>query len=141
MKYRIASILLAISLLNLISCYPFSWNKNNTQIAFIPQVSDRINACDKPVNLTSEETNALTASLSGPVKDMFEDDELSDKVLAYYELTTKGINQSHFTFVRIAKNGQRYVELTYTKTGHLFVAGQGWTRELPKIWFKSTDCP
>ena len=114
MKCRIASIFMAISLLNLFSCFPFSWNKNNTPIAFIPPVTDRINACDKPVSLTSQETNALTASLSGPVKDMFEDDELSDKVLAYYELTTKGINQNHITFVRIAKNGQRYVQLIYT---------------------------
>ena len=141
MKCRIASIFLAISLLNLFSCYPLSWNKNNTPIAFIPQVSDRINACDKPVNLTSQEINALMASLSGPAKDMFEDDDLSNNVLAYYELTTKGTNQSHFAFVRIAKNGQRYVQLIYTKTGHLLGAGQGWTRELSKIWFKSTDCP
>ena len=141
LKYGFVVIFLIISMPNLYSCYPFSWNKRNTQLSFIPQVADRIGACEKPVNLTPQETNALTASLSGSVKDLFEDSEMSDNVLAYYEETTKGINQNNFAFVRMSKNGQRYIQLIYTKTGYLFGAGQGWTRELSKFWFKNADCP
>lgn len=120
-----------------------SWNIGNTNIAFIPAVADRIALCDAPVYLTGSETRELLDSLSGPVEDMFTEDDLEENVLAYFELTTKGVNQNHVEFRRFSKDKQRYVFLVYSKSGHLFGAGNARkdSRDFSSIWFKPVDCP
>jgi len=107
----------------LILCSCWSWSRNNSQLTFVEQVADRIEACNGPVYLTDQEIYELEESLGGPVEDMFLDSELSDDVVAYYEETTKGINKDNVVFYRHKKNKQRHVFIVYTRAGNLFAAG------------------
>lgn len=135
-------IIVAVSIVsNLTSCFPSTWNKGNTKIAFAPRVANRIEQCGKPVHLIESEKNELENSLSGRVEDMFVDDEMSDDILAFHELTTKGINRNNIVFLRLSKDKQRYVNLTYTMNGHLFGAGGGRAGGLSRIWSETVDCP
>jgi hypothetical protein len=136
-------LILLFLILILSSCTFMSWNIGNTNIEFIPAVATRIALCDAPVYLTDSEKKKLLDSLSGTVEDMFTEDDLESVVLAYYELTTKGVNQNHVEFRRFSKDKQRYVFLVYSKSGHLFGAGNARTdsRDFSSTWFKPVDCP
>lgn len=136
-------LLFLFPILILTSCLSGSWNRGNATITFVPEVDKRIAFCGSPVYLTGSETMELLDSLSGPVEDMFTEDDLEENVLAYFELTTKGVNHNHVEFRRFSKDKQRYVFLVYSKSGHLFGAGNARTdsRDFSSIWFKPVDCP
>jgi len=115
-----------VIVLMLVLCSCSTWSKSNVQITFVDKVVVRIEIHDEPVYLTEQEINALEASLSGQIEDMFMDKELTDDVIAYYEETTKGVNKNNVAFFRFIKNKQRHVVLIYTKNGYLFGAGGAW---------------
>ena len=115
-----------VIVLMLVLCSCSTWSKSKAQLTFIHQVVDRIEAGDEPVYLTKGETTALESSLSGPVEDMFMDEELTDDVIAYYEETTKGVNKNNVAFFRFTRNKKRHVVLVYSKNGYLFGAGGAW---------------
>ena len=108
-----------------LSCQASIWNKNVASISFTPKVTIRIEKCDKPTYLSPAELQELTNSLTGPVRDLFTDNDLADRAAAYFGVTSKGIMRDQIVVLRFAEDKNRYVKFMYTPNGKLFAVGSG----------------